>query len=164
MNKRRNALTALALVIIVLFAYLVTNGLPAKDADDGAAGLCSVTIECKCLVEDLELLPQEKRYLVPADGVLLTVSNIPYYEGESVFDVTRRAAQAAKLHMEFVDATAYATAYVEAFANIYEFDAGELSGWTFSVNGEHPTVGSSAVPMQDGDTVVWSYVIDRYED
>ena len=32
------------------------------------------------------------------------------------------------------------------------------SGWTYSVNGEQPTVGCGAYEVADGDVVTWEYV------
>lgn len=35
---------------------------------------------------------------------------------------------------------------------------GSMSGWTYSVNGEQPTVGADAYELANGDTVTWTYV------
>ncbi len=45
--------------------------------------------------------------------------------------------------------------------NLYEFDAGELSGWLYSVNGWFPNYGSSRYQLKSGDTICWVYSIDR---
>ncbi len=41
-----------------------------------------------------------------------------------------------------------------------EFDNGPKSGWMFTVNGAHPTVGLKDQKLKDGDTVIWHYVND----
>ena len=45
-----------------------------------------------------------------------------------------------------------------------EFDNGTYSGWMYTVNGKHPSVGLQYYTLQNGDKVVWHYVNDyRYE-
>ncbi len=45
-----------------------------------------------------------------------------------------------------------------------EFDNGQYSGWMYTVNGKHPSVGLQYYTLQAGDVVIWHYVNDyRYE-
>lgn len=44
-----------------------------------------------------------------------------------------------------------------------EFDAGPNSGWEYRVNGTAPGVGMKDKEMEDGDSVVWSYITDYTE-
>ena len=41
-----------------------------------------------------------------------------------------------------------------------EFDYGNMSGWTYSVNGEFPNVSCSAYKLSEGDYVRWIYTDD----
>lgn len=41
-----------------------------------------------------------------------------------------------------------------------EFDNGRNSGWMYTVNGAHPSVGLCEYDLQDGDRIVWHYVDD----
>ncbi len=41
-----------------------------------------------------------------------------------------------------------------------EFDNGRNSGWMYTVNGSHPSVGLCEYDLQDGDRIVWHYVDD----
>ena len=54
--------------------------------------------------------------------------------------------------------------YVEGIHNLYEFDAGELSGWTYKINGKGVGYGSSSSYPSDGDTVEWVYTCDQGRD
>ena len=51
------------------------------------------------------------------------------------------------------------TAYVRGIASLYEFDFGDLSGWTYTVNGVRPSIGCGACKLHDGDRVVWEYTV-----
>ena len=44
---------------------------------------------------------------------------------------------------------------------IYEFDFGDLSGWTFAVNGEKSSVGCDVKTLADGDVIEWTYTLTQ---
>lgn len=50
------------------------------------------------------------------------------------------------------------TSYVTSINGLAAGAVGTTSGWTFSVNGEMPTVAADAYVLQDGDAVEWSYM------
>ena len=66
--------------------------------------------------------------------------------------------------MEFVNTPIYNSAYIEGINNLYEFDAGELSGWMYCVNGEFPNYGSSGYKVKPGDKIEWHYSCDLGRD
>ena len=72
----------------------------------------------------------------------------------------RKTLREAKIHFEYVDASAYDSVYIEGIGNIYEFDCGPQSGWMFSVNEVYPGLGCSAYTLADGDVIVFSYTCD----
>ncbi|MBQ2251339.1 MAG: DUF4430 domain-containing protein, partial [Clostridia bacterium] len=43
--------------------------------------------------------------------------------------------------------------------NIGEMDFGDVSGWTYTVNGEVATVGASEYVLKDGDVIEWKYAL-----
>ena len=94
---------------------------------------------------------------MPEDGTLLSVTEVEFSGGESVFDVFRQVLRNEKIHFEYVDASAYDSVYIEGIGNLYEYDCGPQSGWMYSVNGVHPGLGCSAYILADGDAVVFSY-------
>lgn len=51
----------------------------------------------------------------------------------------------------------YDAYYIEGINQLYEFDCGSLSGWTYKVNGIAPNYGCSKYEISDGDDIVWSY-------
>jgi uncharacterized membrane-anchored protein len=54
--------------------------------------------------------------------------------------------------------------YIQGINNIYEFDAGALSGWMYRVNGWFPNYGASRYVVQQGDVIEWVYTCDLGRD
>ena len=123
----------------------------------------TLSVTCAVLVGNAALDP-EKAALVPADGVIFPAASVEFYPGESVFNLLSREMRKNGIHMEFKSSAAYRTAYVEGIGNLYEFDAGELSGWMYRVNGSFPNKGCSSYLLSDGDTVEWVYTCDLGKD
>jgi hypothetical protein len=120
---------------------------------------CTLEIRCDKLVGNAELDP-DKVELVPEDGSLFLVTDVVFFEGESVFNVLQRTMKQNKQHLEFVQTPLYNSAYIEGICNLYAYDAGDLSGWMYSVNGAFPNYGCSQYVVQAGDVIVWHYTCD----
>lgn len=131
-------------------------------ADKG--GTCTLSVECATILDHMESLTKTKTELVPADGVIYGPREVTFHEGESVFDVLNREMQANKIHLEFSWTPLYDSNYVEGIANLYEFDCGELSGWTYCVNGWYPNYGASRYLVSEGDVIEWRYTCDLGKD
>jgi len=130
---------------------------------DGAF-IVTLTVRVDTLLNNMHLLNREKHELVPADGVIFPVTEVTVNEGESVFNVLQREMRRARIHMVSRFTPIYNSAYIEAINNIYEFDAGNLSGWSYSVNGWFPNYGSSRYVLQPGDVLEWHYTVDLGRD
>ncbi len=130
---------------------------PVSEQPQG--NLCSLTIRCDLLVGNGDLDP-EKVELVPQDGLLCAFENVEFEEGESVFHVLQRTLKQNKLHLESSTTPLYNTAYIEGICNLYQFDAGSLSGWMYAVNGQFPLTGCSNTLVQPGDDIVWHFTCD----
>ena len=125
---------------------------------------CTISISCTSLLENKDALEEGKEGLVPADGWVLSPMEVTFYEGESVSHVLQRVCKQQKIHLEFMDVPLYNSAYIEGIHNLYEFDAGDLSGWMYQVNGWFPNYGCSRYQLQDGDVVRWMYTCDLGND
>ncbi len=149
------------------FTDPVPEGKP-KPVDDAAVGTeqgtCVISISCATLVDDLDKLKAEKRELVPEDGWLLPEMEVSFTQGESVFDVLKRVCREEKIHMEFSTTPLYHSAYIEGIGNLYEYDAGELSGWMYSVNDWFPNYGCSRYQVKQGDVIRWQFSCDLGKD
>ncbi len=118
---------------------------------------CTLTIRCDTVLQHYEDLDPAKAEFVPEDGVVLAAVKVPFAQGETAFDVTKRACEAYGLQLEYSWTPLYDSYYVEGINYLYEFDCGAESGWMFKVNGWFPNYGASAYVLQDGDAVMWEY-------
>jgi len=125
---------------------------------------CTISIDCSTILNNMDMLLEDKVSVVPSDGVILAEQTVDFTEGESVFDVLLRVTKENKIHMEFMNTPIYKTAYLEGIGNIYEFDCGELSGWQYRVNGVFPSYGCSRYILQPGDKIEWVYTCDLGKD
>ena len=125
---------------------------------------CTLSVSCGTILNNLDMFDKSKMQLLPADGVVFAPKTVTFEDGESVFDVLLREMRANNIHMEFSKVPAYNSVYIEGINNIYEFDCGELSGWEYRVNGEHPRFGCDMYKLHDGDVVEWLYTCDLGRD
>jgi len=121
---------------------------------------CKISVSCSTILNNIEWLDEEKIELVPEEGVILPLTEVVFYEGESVFNVLQREMKRNKIHMEFENTPMFNSAYIEGINNLYEFDCGELSGWMYKVNGWFPNYGCSRYRLKEGDVVEWVYTCD----
>ena len=121
----------------------------------GGGGTVTMEIRCDAILG----LAGSERF--PADGVILPETVFDIDENENALTLLYDAVRANSLQVEVdgVSGDLVETAYVRGIASLYEFDFGDLSGWTYLVNGERPPVGCGAFTLHDGDSVVWAYTI-----
>jgi len=124
------------------------------------AKTCTLSVRCDTILDNIDWLDPEKVELVPEDGVIFPITEVTFYEGESVFNVLHREMKQNKIHMEFQNTPMYNSAYIQGINNLYEFDCGELSGWMYKVNGWFPNYGCSRYQLKEGDVVEWVYTCD----
>lgn len=132
--------------------------------DESKKLTCTLSIRCDTILNNMNLLKEEKKPLVPSDGVILEMTTITFSEGESVFDVLKRVTRQQRIHMEFKMTPIYNSAYIEGIHNLYEFDCGNLSGWMYKVNGWFPNYGCSRYQLKQGDVIEWVYTCDLGKD
>ena len=128
---------------------LVTN--------EGTENLCTITIRCDTVFDNLEALNMDKAPYIPEDAVILPVTTVEFSEGETVFDVLQRVCEAADLQIEYSWTPLYDSYYIEGINHLYEFDVGHESGWMYKVNEWFPNYGCSAYEVKAGDQIVWCY-------
>ena len=134
---------------------------PQETGKSDAAYSCTISISCADVLSNVDDCAPETAAVIPKDGWILRPVTVTFTEGESVFDVLQRVCRENNIHVEYNTAAGYNSAYIEGIGNLYEFDAGELSGWIYSVNGWFPNYGSSRYQLKSGDTICWVYSIDR---
>lgn len=118
---------------------------------------CTISIKCTTILKNMSDLTKGKEKYVPSNGVILAASTVEFRDGESVFDVLKRACDATGIQLEYAYSPGYGTNYIEGINNLYEFDCGCQSGWIYKVNGWSPNYGSSSYKLKGGESIVWEY-------
>lgn len=121
------------------------------------ANICTITILCDTILDNMDNLDQGKEAYVPANGTILATSSVEFEEGETVFDVLTRVCEYAGIQIEYSWTAIYDSYYIEGINNLYEFDCGNESGWMYKVNGWFPNYGCSSYELENGDNIVWCY-------
>lgn len=119
--------------------------------------LCTITIRCDTVFDNVDALEEAKVPYVPEDGEILPVVTVEFTPGETVFDVLQRVCEASELQLEYSWTPLYDSYYVEGINHLYEFDCGFESGWMYKVDGWFPNYGCSAYELQGGEEIVWYY-------
>lgn len=135
---------------------------PASETPSGGP-VCTLSISCADVLEHMDWLAAGVEEVLPEDGWILPSTQWSFQPGDSVFDVLRDVCRDRGIPLEFSGTPLAQTVYIEGIQNLYEFDCGELSGWTYQVNGEYPDYSCSLYPLQDGDSVVWLFTCNRTE-
>lgn len=120
---------------------------------------CTISIRCDEILNHMDALEEGKDVYVPANGCILSSTQVTFEQGETVFDVLKRACDKKGIALEYSWSPMYNSYYIEGINNLYEFDCGAASGWKYKVNGWFPNYGCSSYTLQDGDTIVWSYTV-----
>lgn len=133
--------------------------LDEQVVDESRTLSCTLTVECKMAVDNMDRLKEEKRKYVPKDGYIFGPRTVTFYEGENVYDVVSREMRNAGIPFDADGYTKYSSAYVRGIGNLYEFDCGKSSGWIYLVNGSMPNFGCSRYVLSGGDDVHWKYSV-----
>ena len=136
---------------------------PEEASEYPVSNKCTITITCAEILDNMEKLDNSKTFSIPENGIILNSSEIEFEGGASAFDILLQAVKENGIHMEFSKTPGTNSVYIEAIANIYEFDCGELSGWMYTVNGEPAMVSSSDYNVIDGDRIEFIYVCSFFE-
>lgn len=138
--------------------------------------VCTVTVECKTIYDNLSKFKDNKKPFLPASGVILDRVQVELTGNGSAFDVLKKACaqnvctdrcrfcEASGVQLEYTYTPGFNTYYIEGIHQIYEKDCGAQSGWMYCVNGKYPDVGASAYTVSAGDTIVFSFTCDMGED
>ncbi len=153
-----------AALIVPVVILLFFSGCGGASGAEGKTADCTISISCETLLENLSLLPEEKQDFVPEDGWILPETTVQIQEGDTVFDVLLSICTENKIHMEHSYTPLYGSEYIEGIGQLYEFDAGELSGWTYSVDGEFPEYGCDKYQLSGGEQIEWLFTCDMGRD
>ena len=167
LTRRRGRIKQLLFVLIVAAAacavvwFIQIDSVksyydPDAVSHSRADGSVTLTIRCDSVAG------QADDGTTPEDGVILPPVEIPFADGDTVFDALTAAVRANSIQMEHTGAGEMA--YINGINNLYEFAYGDLSGWIYSVNGEIHSTGCGSYKLSDGDEILWQYTTELGED
>lgn len=125
---------------------------------------CTISISCATVLDNMDKLNKSKKEIIPDDGWILEPVTVTFNEGESVFDVLKQVCKDNKIQLEFVLTPVYNSYYIEGINNLYEFDCGSISGWTYEVNDWFPNYGCSRYEVKNGDVIEWHFTCNNGAD
>lgn len=116
---------------------------------------CTVEIECKKILNNMDKLSAGHEEYVPANGMIMSTCSVTVENGDSVYDALKTACNKNGVSINAQN-SAYGT-YIAGFNNLDEKDCGKQSGWLYSVNGKTPPKSCDKYTVSDGDVIVFSY-------
>lgn len=116
---------------------------------------CSITIECKSILDNMNDLKKGHESYVPKNGIMLENYKTTLKSKSTVYDLLKKACNDKGITYTAKD-TMYSV-YIVGINNIDEKDCGKDSGWMYSVNGSFPNVSVDSKRLKDGDKVVFTY-------
>lgn len=135
-----------------------TNGSGSSGETTSVKRVVTIAVYCGSILDHMDQLTPGKNVYVPANGTILATCQVAFTEGETVFDILQRACGATGVPLEYSYSGAFGSYYIEGINNLYEFDCGNTSGWTYAVNGWSPNYGCSSYKVKPGDSITWNYV------
>ncbi len=147
-------------LLIVSFSFLLWGCKGTEEK--GIVGQCTILVECSTILDNMERLDNSVKDFAPESGIIMEQHSADIYENDSVYDVLSRELKKENILMEA--SFTGSSAYIEGIDNIYEFSCGELSGWTYCVNGIYPGKSCSEYEVKDKDVIEWYYTCDLGED
>ena len=114
----------------------------------------TIAISCKTAINNgLNKKPGFSH--LPSNGIILQNMKVEFNEGDTVFDILVKVTRKKGIHMEYRGSGS--NTYIEGINNLYEFDGGSHSGWTYSVNGVYPNYGVGAYKVKSSDVIKFNY-------
>lgn len=117
---------------------------------------CTVTVECKSILDHMDELKEGHEEFVPSDGYIIKNYTYKAKAGYTAYDALKSACNSNDIKLT-AQKTSYGV-YISGINNLDEFDCGKQSGWMYSVNGIMPNTTCENVTVDDGDSIVFTYV------
>lgn len=171
-TKRNLALAIAVCVVLIVSIFIIvvncqSNHNEYYNTDNSSviaedAKTVTFSINCKSVLDNYDKLDpslQDEKY-VPNDGYILKPTKYEINDGDTPLDILEYVTKENKMQLDYISAeeSSFGTAYVRGINHLYEFSCGEMSGWSFEINGEYPNQSCSEYELKDGDVVEWIYM------
>ena len=133
---------------------ITTTKVKKKKKNDKVT--CTVTVECKSILDHMDELKEGHEEFVPDDGYIIKNYTYKAKAGYTAYDALKSACNNNDIKLT-AQKTSYGV-YISGINNLDEFDCGKQSGWMYSVNGIMPNTTCGNVTVDDGDSIVFTYV------
>lgn len=168
-KKKRNIVIGIIIIAVVLLVVLQFKFDAINAVRDTLSGKetvkATLEISCKPLSDDVTKLKDEsKSEYIPVDGVVLEETEYRMEKGDTAFDMLKQATTDEGIQAEYSYTQAYDAYFIEGISNLYNGDAGGMSGWLYYVNGKSPEYGISGYELKDGDNILVIFSCDGGED
>ena len=118
---------------------------------------CTLTIECKAILSNMDdLKPGHEKY-VPKNGYILNNYTCAVNSGDTVFDILEKACDDNSIILTS-HSSGYGV-YVAGINNLDEFDCGSQSGWKYKVNGVDANRSCGYYKLTGGENIVFYYTV-----
>lgn len=163
-NNKKSKSKLSAVTTSTTDAYAVTATATHLQADKPNAKItsttsskktCTITIECKSILDNMDDLKSGHEAYVPKNGIILSEYEATFNGKATVYDLLKKACDDNKI--PYNAKTTIYSVYISGINNLDEFDCGGDSGWLYYVNGKMPNVSCDSIKLKDGDKVVFSY-------
>lgn len=104
----------------------------------------------------MDELKEEHEEFVPSDGYIIKNYTYKAKAGYTAYDALKSACNNNDIKLT-AQKTSYGV-YISGINSLDEFDCGKQSGWMYSVNGIMPNTTCGNVTVDDGDSIVFTYV------
>ena len=168
-KNKRNIVIGIIIIAVVLLVVLQFKFDAINAVRDTLSGKetvkATLEISCKPLSDDLTKFKDEsKSEYIPDDGVVLEETEYRMEKGDTAFDMLKEATTDEGIQAEYSYTQAYDAYFIEGISNLYNGDAGGMSGWLYYVNGKSPEYGISGYELKDGDNILVIFSCDGGED
>ena len=154
-NNRVARIIAPLVIIAILVIVMEFVNAKKEEKKDVIIGTCSVSIDCKTILDNTDILDLDLRDKVPKDGVILKKTKVDLHKGDTAYDILYKVTKKNNISMESSDTAG--NKYVKGIDNFYEFSCGQQSGWLYQVNGKVPKKSSSDYKIKNNDVIKWRF-------
>lgn len=116
---------------------------------------CTVEIECKKILNNMDKLKAGHENFIPSDGIIMNTCTVTVDNGDTVYDALKTACSQNGVSIN-AQSSVYGT-YIAGFNNIDEMDCGRQSGWVYTVNDSSPPKSCDKYTVSSGDKIVFSF-------
>ena len=159
-TKRNIAIAVVFLVVLLiepfwrpLMATIQGEDATSGSTPEGESMVCTVGVSVQPALDNIHMMKEESLALLPENGWMLEPVEMTVSEGTTCLEVLQWACQEAKIPV----VTSGDPPFVESIGVLSNGDGGDVSGWTYTLNGEQLMISAAVQEIQEGDELVYSF-------